>query len=169
MPVNVDRVFETSTSTGAGQLAVNGPPPGYRSFFAALGLDGSHAAVIEAVDEDGVPTGQWEICDVVVAGASLLTRSTLHSSSTGARVDFAAGTKRVFAHIRSVVAQDLNYTHSQLVPSATWTVAHNLGKFTNPDVYDSAGDRVVGEVRQVDANSLTITFASAFAGVAYCN
>lgn len=169
MAVNVDRVFETSESTGTGQFVVNGPDPGYRSFFAALGSGGSHAAVIEAVDDNGVPTGQWEICDVVVAGPSLLTRSTLHSSSTGGRVDFGAGRKRVFAHVPSPVARDLNYRHRQLVPAATWTVTHNLGKVPSVTVVNSAGDVVIGNVAVVDDNTVQLSFGAAFSGTAYLN
>lgn len=169
MPTDVDRVLETSVFTGTGAVALNGPPPGYRSFLSALGPGGTAAAVIEAVDGAGVPTGQWEICDVTQAGASLLDRGTLWASSTGSRVDFAAGTKRVFAHVRSAVGQDLNYTHAQVVPASVWTVVHNLGKPPAVQVFDSAGDQVVGDVAQVDANTVRLTFAAAFAGTAYCN
>lgn len=64
---------------------------------------------------------------------------------------------------------DLNYTHAQSVASATWTIAHNLGKRPSVTVVDSAGDVCVGNVHYTDANNLTVTFSAAFAGVAYLN
>lgn len=64
---------------------------------------------------------------------------------------------------------DLNYTHDQMTASALWTVTHNLGKHPAVVVIDSAGDAVEGHVTYVDGNSLTLTFSSAFAGVAYLN
>lgn len=64
------------------------------------------------------------------------------------------------------------YTHSQGVPAAVWTIAHNLGFRPNVDVFDSAGSPAEGTVSHVDDNNLTITFTSggspaSFGGVAY--
>lgn len=169
MPTDIDRVLETTLSTGTGALVLNGPEPGYRAFQAAVGVGGAVTVCVEAVDAAGVPTGPWEICDATLAGASLLARGAVRSSSTGARVDFGAGRKRVFAHVPSVRGQDLSHTHAQAVPAATWTVAHGLGKCPGVTVVDSAGDQVVGAVSYPDANTVVITFSAAFAGTAYLN
>lgn len=64
---------------------------------------------------------------------------------------------------------DLHYTHTQSVASATWNVVHNLGKFPSVSVVDSAGNMWVSDVYYINANSLTISFAAAFGGVAYIN
>jgi hypothetical protein len=66
-------------------------------------------------------------------------------------------------------APDKHYTHTQSVPSAQWAVAHNLGKRPSVAVFDSAWSEWAGGVAHVDENNLTITFSSAFSGVAYLN
>jgi hypothetical protein len=64
---------------------------------------------------------------------------------------------------------DLHYTHIQSSPSATWTVAHGLGKVPSIVVVDSAGTVLhVGE-SVVDLNTTTLTFVGATTGTAYCN
>lgn len=169
MPTDIDRVYETSTSTGTGAIALNGAVTGFRNFADTVGVGNAVTYCIEAVDANGVPSGQWEITDGTLTGSSQLSRGTLRSSSTGARVNFAAGTKRVFATLPSTQAQDLSYTHTQAVPSATWTITHNLGKYPAVVVLTSAKDLAFGSINYINENSLTITFTSAFGGTAHCN
>lgn len=64
---------------------------------------------------------------------------------------------------------DKAFTYTQATPSATWTITHNLGKYPAVSIVDSAGSAVVGDVEYIDANTVTITFQSAFAGAAYFN
>lgn len=64
---------------------------------------------------------------------------------------------------------DLHFTFPQPTPLATWTIAHNLGKFPSVSVVDSAGTLVVGEVTYTDANNLQVAFNAAFSGTAYLN
>jgi hypothetical protein len=64
---------------------------------------------------------------------------------------------------------DLSYTHNQVVPSATWTINHNLGKRPTVDVIDSGGSTVIGEVVHLSVNSVRLDFSSAFGGTAYLN
>lgn len=61
------------------------------------------------------------------------------------------------------------FTHDQGMPSASWTVQHNLGKYPSISVADSAKNIVVGEVTYVDLNNLVIVFNSAFSGKAHMN
>lgn len=64
---------------------------------------------------------------------------------------------------------DAHFVHTQVTPSATWTINHNLGKFPAVEVVDSASNVVIGEVRYNNANTVTITFVAAFAGKAFFN
>lgn len=64
---------------------------------------------------------------------------------------------------------DLTYTHDQAQAADVWAITHGLGKRPAVAVVDSAGDLVDGDVRYLDANSLQITFSSAFAGQAHLN
>lgn len=61
------------------------------------------------------------------------------------------------------------YVHDQLVSSATWSVVHNMNKRPSVTVITSAGDVVFGDAKYVDDNNMTLTFAAAFGGKAYCN
>lgn len=64
---------------------------------------------------------------------------------------------------------DKHYTHTQAVPSDTWEVTHNLGKYPSVEVVDSAGSVVVGDYKNIDTNTMLLTFSGAFAGKAYFN
>lgn len=61
------------------------------------------------------------------------------------------------------------YTHDQTVPSAVWTIAHNLGYRPAVTTQDSAGTWVVGDLSHLDANTAVVTFLAAFGGKAYCS
>lgn len=62
-----------------------------------------------------------------------------------------------------------NYTHTQAVPSADWTITHNLARFPSVTVIDSAGSTVVGDVDYLSNNAIAIHFTAAFGGSAYLN
>lgn len=64
---------------------------------------------------------------------------------------------------------DLNYVHTQAIPEATWTIPHNLGKFPNVVVLDSAGTVVIGEIYYNSLLAITLVFTSGFSGKAYLN
>lgn len=91
------RVAETTTTTGTGSITLAGAVTGYASFAAELANADTATIVIEAIDAAGAPTGDYEICDTAFTSPSTLTRGALRDSSTGSRIDFAAGGKRVFA------------------------------------------------------------------------
>lgn len=112
------RVAETTTSTGTGSITLAGAVTGYATFAADLANADTATIVIEAIDGSGAPTGEWEICDTTFTSPSTLSRGTLRDSSTGSRISFAAGTKRVFA------ISPLNTTNVQIfsaVGTSTWT------------------------------------------------
>jgi hypothetical protein len=92
-----DRIRETSTSTGTGNFTLAGAAVGYAAFSAAFDLNMQFEYAIEAVDGSGVPTGDWEVGDGYLSGATTLVRDQVRmSSNSGAAVSFAAGTKNVF-------------------------------------------------------------------------
>ncbi len=69
----------------------------------------------------------------------------------------------------AVHAYDRNLVFVQGTPLASWSIAHNLGKYPSVTVVNSAGDEVVADVNFVDANNLVLTFATSFAGKAFIN
>jgi hypothetical protein len=65
------------------------------------------------------------------------------------------------------VAALVSYTHTQVTPSSTWTVTHNLQFYPNVTVFDSANSMIEGTVTHTDSNSLSITFSAAISGKAH--
>ena len=68
-----------------------------------------------------------------------------------------------------ISGDDLHYTHSQEVPSNTWTITHNLGKYPSITVVSDIGIEVVGDYEYVDLNNVVLTFNGIFSGKAYLN
>lgn len=63
---------------------------------------------------------------------------------------------------------DLNFKQNFTNQSSV-TVAHTLGKFPSVTVIDSSEDEVIGDVRYIDLNTLTVSFAASFSGSVLCN
>ncbi len=95
MPVNVkvDDVWEVGHGSGIGAMSLgDGVRNGYRSFESVL-PDGEteYECVIRILD---LTSFAWERCEATYnQSTNTLTRGTLKASSTGSRVDFAAGSK----------------------------------------------------------------------------
>lgn len=68
----------------------------------------------------------------------------------------------------SATFQD-SYIHNQGVPAISWTIVHNLGKYPNINIVDSANTDVIGEIVYDSLNQITVTFSAAFSGKAYLN
>jgi len=88
--LHADRVKETSTTTGLGTYSLDGASAGFRTFVAGIG---SGNRCTYAVDNGT----DWEINEGVVTDAApdTLTRARLLVSSTGAAIDWGAGTKTI--------------------------------------------------------------------------
>lgn len=72
--------------------------------------------------------------------------------------------------IKGVLAtKDSHYTHDQNTSSATWNVAHNLGKKPSVTVVDSGDTVLHGQIEYTDLNNLTITLSAPTSGKAYIN
>jgi hypothetical protein len=91
-----DRVLETSTTTGTGDVTLSGAVVGYRTFASVCSTNDTTYYLIEAVDGSGIPTGDWETGLGTYSASNTLTRTTVKASSnSGSLVSFSAGTKRV--------------------------------------------------------------------------
>lgn len=58
------------------------------------------------------------------------------------------------------------FVYSQVVPAAVWFITHNLSRTPNVVVTDTAGNVVDGSIFYNSLQTLTLSFASAFAGTA---
>jgi hypothetical protein len=89
-----DRVKDTTTTTGTGDITLSGSPPtGFQSFNAAFGTGTNFYYCIEGGAE-------WEVGIGTLSASTTLVRSVVTASSnSGAAVNFSAGTKNVFCTI----------------------------------------------------------------------
>lgn len=71
--------------------------------------------------------------------------------------------------VDGIDGMDLTYHHIQGLPSATWIINHNLGKYPSVLVIDSAGNDVTGSIVFNSVNQITVTFSGGFSGDAYLN
>ncbi len=91
-----DRVLETTTTTGTGNIALAGALTGFRAFSSVMVNTDTTYYYISAVDSNGVPTAEWETGIGTWNTGNTLTRTTVQqSSNSNAAVAFAAGTKRI--------------------------------------------------------------------------
>jgi hypothetical protein len=123
-----DRVKETSTTVGLSSFTLDGAVVGFQSFGVGIGNGNQCFYTIEN-DADST----WEVGIGTVSGASLARDSVLSSSNAGLPVNFAAGTKQIFA---TEAAQHFN--------NALDTAGHNLLDHTGvtgvpaPEAFDLA-------------------------------
>jgi hypothetical protein len=91
--VTADRVKDTSTTTGTGNITVSGSAPfGYRTFSTVLSVGDTFYYAIQ-----GQSTAEWEIGVGTYASTNQFARTTvLASSASGSAVSFSSGTKNVF-------------------------------------------------------------------------
>lgn len=61
------------------------------------------------------------------------------------------------------------YIHTQAIPSDTWTVTHNLGKFPSVTVINETNEEVIGDVEYPNINNVILRFSGGFSGKAYLN
>ena len=97
MPTFVDRVKDTTTTTGTGDVTLSGSPPtGYMAFSAAFSVGTPRIPYAIA----GQTGGEWEVGYGTLSGGTTLARTkVLASSNSGSAVNFSAGTKDVFVTI----------------------------------------------------------------------
>lgn len=80
-----------------------------------------------------------------------------------------AGAKGDRGDVGPIGPAGATFDFQQGVPSATWTVVHNLGGFPSVTVLDSTEREVIGDVTYIDGNSVRIDFSAPFSGSAHLN
>lgn len=102
MPAFHDRVEDTTTTTGTGDLTLSGTAPtGRVTFNAAFGTGPRFGYVIQSSDES-----EWETGVGYLSASTTLVRETVSKSSNGnVAVNFSAGTKTVFATLIGAQAE----------------------------------------------------------------
>lgn len=67
------------------------------------------------------------------------------------------------------IIANANYLHDQGVPSDTWIINHNLGKYPSVTIIDSSNREVVGDVRHPSTIQTVLYFNNPFSGRATLN
>jgi hypothetical protein len=57
--------------------------------------------------------------------------------------------------------------YTQVSPSSSWTITHDLGGYPSVSVVDSAKTQVIGEVTYLSETQIRVDFTQPFSGLAY--
>lgn len=124
-----DRVEDTTTTTGTGNVTLSGTAPtGRVTFNAAFGTGPRFGYVIQSSDES-----EWETGVGYLSASTTLVRETVSkSSNANAAVNFSAGTKRVFATVIGTQLDGFTGLDSTVtaVSASTMDLADNARYFT---------------------------------------
>lgn len=154
-----DRVLETSTSTGTGDFTLGGALLGYAAFSSVCAVNDVCYYMIEAIDANGAPTGDWETGLGTYSAANTLTRTAVtDSSNSGSAVSFSAGNKRVSM---SAVAATLKHRGALVAKAADQTGANYSTASAvvtwDSEIYDTDGfhDSVTNNSRLTVPNGVS--------------
>ena len=111
--------------------------------------------------------GHYTISSYTVSAAGFYTLNLTNIGGNGNLTDKLFYDFAVFT--LSVGKKDAFFEFTQGVPSATWNITHNLGKFPSITVVDTGNTVVIGEYTYINNNQVTLTFSSPFPGKAYLN
>jgi hypothetical protein len=111
-----DRVKDTTTTTGTGDITLAGSPPtGFQTFSTVYAV-GDLVPYAIAPDSGS----EWEVGRGVYSATNTLQRTiVLGSSNAGALVNFSAGTKNVWVNVPAGWVNDVD-THGQVVARAAF-------------------------------------------------
>jgi hypothetical protein len=145
--VLADRVQEYSTTTGTGTLTLSGAYAGFQTFAAGIGNGNTCYYTITS------DTNQWEV-GIGTVGVGTLARTTLISSSTGAKVSFV-GTLTVFV---TYPAEKAVYSDGTAIVAPAGALlpvtSGGTGASTAADARTALG---LGTIATQAANSVAIT------------
>jgi len=118
--VTGDRVKETTTTTGTGDITVLGAEPNFTSIASEATVNGDtfdYAIVHRTVNE-------WETGIGTRVSATVFSRSVLESSNADVLVSFSAGTKDVFIDRPARLAVQMKERAAPLPAAADWITTY---------------------------------------------
>lgn len=144
-----DRIKDTSTTTGTGDITVSGTAPtGYRTISTLGGVGTTFPYLITNADES-----QWEVGKGTMTGANSFSRSVQASSNAGAAVNFS-GTLTVTCSLTadSFVNEAVTLSNKRIKPRVL-----ALGSGATPAVNTDLYDRVTITSLAVAITGFTMT------------
>jgi hypothetical protein len=159
--ITADRVKDTSTTTGTGNITVSGSAPfGYRTFSTVLSVGDTFYYAIQ-----GQSTAEWEIGVGTYASTNQFSRTTvLASSASGSAVSFSSGTKNVFITLAAAKTLQLGPSDGPTagsVPYGTGSTLAYSAVGTSGQVLQSNG---AGAPTWVSAGTGTVTSVNVSGG-----
>jgi len=153
--IAADRVKETTTTTGTGNITLAGAVSGFQAFSAVMVDTDTTFYCIEhqTLAEWEVGFGTWN------TGGTLTRTTVLESSNAGAAVNFSAGTKNVFITIPAISQR---WGAMTVTPSANQDNYNPTGlEYINRlRVNASASIKLTGLAGGVDGREITISNSS---------
>jgi hypothetical protein len=123
-----DRVQETSTTTGTGTITLAGAVTGFQSFSVIGDSNTTYYAIVGGT--------QWEVgLGTYTSSGTTLSRDTVLASSTGSKLDLAAGTKNVFVTYPAAEAVYQDATNTAYAPQFAASNGINLNNNTVASSY----------------------------------
>jgi len=106
MPYLADRVKDSTTTTGTGNLTLSGTAPtGFQTFNAAFGTNTRFYYAISSSSGS-----EWEVGIGYLSASTTMVRDKITASSnSGAAVNLSAGTKDVYCTFAANVAENANH------------------------------------------------------------
>lgn len=154
-----DRILETSSTTGTGSFTLAGAVTGFRAFSSVCSVSDTFYYLIELVDANGNPSGDWEEGLGTYSGANTLARTTvLASSNANAAVNFASGTKRCSIVInngwivRSIAGNGHTMSTSRLLGRTT-AATGAIEELTLTQALDLIGSAAQGDILYRDGSA----------------
>jgi len=95
--------------------------------------------------------------EVLVAGSNVTLNKVITPAGTTITINTPA------------VIPDKTFVFIQLVPSASWSIEHDLDKFPSVSVVNNNNIIMYGDTEYIDDNNIIITFSGGFSGKAYLN
>lgn len=137
-----DRVKQTSTFSGTGDVTLTGSLLGYKLFSDVCSVGDTFNGCIVAVDASGASTGEWESGLFTYKAVDTIERTTVRaSSSTGnSKVIFSAGAKQVFIDLTAYQIRNFGTANVNPAVKPNVPVAEQAGytSLTFSDEFDSS-------------------------------
>ena len=147
-----DRVKESSSSSGTGNITLGGAFPGYQTFNAAIATGSTVYYTIHNLTA-GYDT-EWEVGVGTFTSPATLARNTVLSSSTGSAVNFTAGAGGLEVFVTQPAEQAL-YTNQATGSVEAFGNGSNTIAFTNINASNVV--MVSGTISTNAANATDIT------------
>jgi hypothetical protein len=155
--ITADRVKDTSTTTGTGNITVSGSAPfGYRTFSTVLSVSDTFYYCIQ-----GQGTSEWEVGLGTYVSSNQFARTTvLSSSASNSAVSFSSGTKNVFITLAADKTLQIGPSSSVTVPtviggttaSSSLTLQSTSGVGTSDSILFKVGNNGATTAMTVDTS-----------------